>query len=125
MPFIDSKITVSLTPEKEEAIKTKLGEAIQILNKSETYLMVGFEDNYDLYMGGSKLDKGAYVSVSLFGQASPSAYSEMTKVICDILSEELSIPGNQVYFKCITNQKSREFHFVNSLLFHLTVFIGK
>ena len=90
MPFIDSKITVSLTPEKEEAIKTKLGEAIQILNKSETYLMVGFEDNYDLYMG-------AYVSVSLFGQASPSAYSEMTKVICDILSEELSIPGNQVY----------------------------
>ncbi|MFR5972150.1 MAG: phenylpyruvate tautomerase MIF-related protein, partial [Clostridium sp.] len=59
--------------------------------------MVGFEDNYDLYMGGSKLDKGAYVSVSLFGQASPSAYSEMTKVICDILSEELSIPGNQVY----------------------------
>ena len=70
MPFIDSKITVSLTPEKEEAIKTKLGEAIQILNKSETYLMVGFEDNYDLYMGGSKLDKGAYVSVSLFGQAS-------------------------------------------------------
>ena len=29
MPFIDSKITVSLTPEKEEAIKTKLGEAIQ------------------------------------------------------------------------------------------------
>lgn len=97
MPFIDSKITVSLTPEKEEAIKTKLGEAIQILNKSETYLMVGFEDNYDLYMGGSKLDKGAYVSVSLFGQASQSAYSEMTKVICDILSEELSIPGNQVY----------------------------
>ena len=88
MPFIDSKITVSLTPKKEEAIKTKLGEAIQILNKSETYLMVGFEDNYDLYMGGSKLDKGAYVSVSLFGQASPSAYSEMTKVICDILSEE-------------------------------------
>ena len=70
MPFIDSKITVSLTPEKEEAIKAKLGEAIQILNKSETYLMVGFEDNYDLYMGGSKLDKGAYVwsgiSVCLF-----------------------------------------------------------
>ena len=82
---------------KRKLSKQKLGEAIQILNKSETYLMVGFEDNYDLYMGGSKLDKGAYVSVSLFGQASPSAYSEMTKVICDILSEELSIPGNQVY----------------------------
>ena len=100
MPFIDSKITVSLTPEKEEAIKTKLGEAIQILNKSETYLMVGFEDNYDLYMGGSKLDKGAYVSVSLFGQASPSDYSEMTKVICDFLNvsprEKVRIPFCEV-----------------------------
>ena len=45
MPFIDSKITESLTTEKDEAIKKKLGDAIQILNKSETYLMVGFEDN--------------------------------------------------------------------------------
>ena len=33
MPFIDSKITVSLTPEKEESIKTKIGESIQIINK--------------------------------------------------------------------------------------------
>ena len=51
MPFIDSKVTVSLPEEKKEAIKTRLGEAISVLNKSETYLMVGFEDNYDLYMG--------------------------------------------------------------------------
>ena len=38
MPFIDSKITVSLTPEKEEAIKTKLGEAIQIGNVSDGWI---------------------------------------------------------------------------------------
>ena len=97
MPFIDSKVTVSLPEEKKEAIKTRLGEAISVLNKSETYLMVGFEDNYDLYMGGKKLEKGAYVSVSLFGQASSSAYSEMTGEICKILSEELGIPGDEIY----------------------------
>ncbi len=73
MPFIDSKLPYRSPRKKRKLSKQKLGEAIQILNKSETYLMVGFEDNYDLYMGGSKLDKGAYVSVSLFGQASPSA----------------------------------------------------
>lgn len=97
MPFIDSKVTVSLPEKKKEAIKTRLGDAISVLNKSETYLMVGFEDNYDLYMGGKKLEKGAYVSVSLFGQASSSAYSEMTGEICKILSEELGIPGDKIY----------------------------
>lgn len=97
MPFIDSKITVPVTPEKKESIKSRLGEAVRLLNKSENYLMVGFEDNYDLYMGGKKLDKGAYVSVSLFGNAPASAYDKMTGVICTILSEELGIPGDKVY----------------------------
>ena len=56
MPFIDSKITVSLTPEKEEAIKTKLGEAIQSLNNSDTYLLVGGEDKSELFRGGWQLE---------------------------------------------------------------------
>ncbi len=97
MPFIDAKVTVKLSEEKKESIKTRFGQAVSLLNKSETYLMVGFQDDYDLYMGGNKLEKGAYISVSLFGQASPSAYSEMTGEICKILSEELGIPGSSVY----------------------------
>lgn len=67
MPFIDSKITVKVPEEKKEAIKTQLGQAISILSKPESFLMVGFEDEYCLYMGGSKLEKGAFVAVSLFG----------------------------------------------------------
>jgi hypothetical protein len=97
MPFIDSKVTVSLTDDKKEQIKSRFGQAVSLLNKTETYLMVGFDDNYSLYMGGKKLDKGAYVSVSLFGSASSDAYEKMTGEICKILSEELDIPGNAVY----------------------------
>ncbi len=97
MPFIDSKITLPITEDKKDNIKAKLGKAISLLNKSETYLMVGIEDNYDLYMAGKKLDKGAYVSVSLYGNASSSSYDKMTGEICRILSEELEIPGNAVY----------------------------
>lgn len=97
MPFIDSKITIPVAEEKKESIKAKLGQAVSVLGKSEAYLMVGFEDNYELYMGGKKLDKGAYVSVSLFGSAPSSAYNKMTGEICSILSDELSIPGNAVY----------------------------
>ena len=97
MPFIDSKITVSVAPETKETIKNELGKAVSILSKPESFLMVGFEDNYDLYMGGRKLDKGVYVAVSLFGNASSSAYEQMTAKICEIYEKELGIPGNSVY----------------------------
>lgn len=97
MPFIDSKITVSVTPEKREVLKTELGKMVSILSKPESFLMVGFEDNYDLYMGGKKLDKGAYVAVSLFGNASSGAYTKMTGEICELFERELGIPGAAVY----------------------------
>ncbi|MCM1257292.1 MAG: phenylpyruvate tautomerase MIF-related protein [Roseburia sp.] len=101
MPFIDSKITVPVSPEKRETIKSQLGGSISLLNKTENYLMVGFEDNYDLYLGGNHLEKGAYVTVRLFGSASSDACSKMTGAICDILKKELDIPGENVYVSYI------------------------
>lgn len=97
MPFIDSKVTVALTDEKKEALKTELGKAIGILNKPESYLMVGFDDNYDLYLGGKKLDKGAFVAVSLLGSVSSDLSDRMTAEICKIYEEQLGIPGNGIY----------------------------
>ncbi len=97
MPFIDSKITMPVPQEKREIIKSELGSAVAILSKPESFLMVGFEDNYDLYMGGKKLEKGAYVSVSLFGNAPASAYEKMTAKICELYEKELGIPGSAVY----------------------------
>ena len=97
MPFIDSKITVPVSPAAKEEIKTALGRLIATLHKSETYLMVGIEDNYDLWLGGKKLDKGAYVSVSLYGSAPAAAYDKLTGQICALLSDRLGIPGSAVY----------------------------
>ena len=97
MPFIDSKITLKLTEEQKERVKARLGQAVSALHKGENYLMVGFSDGYDLYFAGKKLEKGAYVEVSLFGKASPSDYDRMTGLICAILSEELGVPGDAVY----------------------------
>lgn len=97
MPFIDSKISVPVSEEKKELIKTELGKAISILHKSETYLMVGLQDRYDLWMAGKRLDKGAYVSVSLFGQAAPADYEKLTGVICKLYEKELGIPQSSVY----------------------------
>lgn len=97
MPFIDSKITLSVPRNKRDIINAELGKAMSILNKPESFLMVGYEDNYDLYMGGKKLDKGAYVAVSLFGNGSKVAYEEMTATICDLYEKELGIPQDAVY----------------------------
>ena len=97
MPFIDSKITVSVSQDKKDVLKGEFGKMMAVLGKPESFLMVGFEDNYDLYMGGKKLEKGAYVSVSLFGAASRSAYESLTEKICTLYEKELGIPGNAVY----------------------------
>ena len=97
MPFIDSKITFKITPEQKETIKSELGVLIGTLGKSETYLMVGINDGYDLWLGGKKIEKGAYVSVSLYGSTSPSSYDKLTGQICDLYNRELGIPGDKIY----------------------------
>ena len=97
MPFIDSKITVPVSTEQKETIKAELGRAVSLIHKTENYLMVGIESDYDLWMAGKRLDKGAYVSVSLYGKASPEDYSKMTGKICEIYERELGIPGSAVY----------------------------
>lgn len=100
MPFINSKVSVALTEEKKESIKTKLGQAISLIpGKSESWLMVGFEDQCSLYFRGAKEEKVAFVEVKIFGAASKSALGALTKAICDIYKEELGIDGDKVYVK--------------------------
>ena len=97
MPFIDSKISKKMDADAKERIKSKLGEYISTLHKTETYLMVGIEDDYDLWLAGKKLEDGAYVSVSLYGSASPSDYEKLTGQICSLYESELGIPKDCVY----------------------------
>lgn len=98
MPFINSKVTVKLSPEKEEAVKQRLGQAIAIIpGKSESWLMVGFEDEYTLYFKGEQCEKAAFVEVKIYGSADSQAYDQMTGEICRIYEEELGIPAGHIY----------------------------
>ncbi|MDO5518653.1 MAG: phenylpyruvate tautomerase MIF-related protein [Clostridium sp.] len=100
MPFIGSRVTVKLTPEKEEVLKQRLAKAADsILGKKEEYLMIGFEDEYELYFGGEKLEKGAFIEVKICGQVRKRSFNEMTAEVCRIYEEELGIPQDKIYVK--------------------------
>ena len=43
MPFIDSKVTVKMSDDQKETLKSSLGQAITTMNKTESYLMVGIK----------------------------------------------------------------------------------
>lgn len=73
MPFIDCRITKKLTEEKKEALKAELGRAIPLMHKSETYLMVGIADGYDLWLGGTKIAAPMWKSACSAGNPAPIA----------------------------------------------------
>ena len=93
MPFIDTKVTMKLSDSPKENLKAKLGKAISVMNKSETYLMVGILDGYDLFLGGKKLEKGAFISVQVLGNVDQAQSNKMTAEICKTVNEELGIPA--------------------------------
>lgn len=97
MPFVDAKITVPVTEVQRDAIKSGLGTAISAFGKNETWLMVGIDDEYSLWLGGEKLERGAFVSVSLIGDTSDEGCRLFTQRICDLFETVLDIPGDAVY----------------------------
>lgn len=100
MPFIGSKVSVKISKEKEEIIKERLGKAIGLIpGKTESFLMLGFEDEYSLYFAGEKLEKGAFIEVKIFGKANKESYDKLTAEICNIYEEELGIPQHRIYVK--------------------------
>jgi phenylpyruvate tautomerase PptA (4-oxalocrotonate tautomerase family) len=100
MPYISTKTTAVISAEKREAIKSKVGKAIELIpGKSENWLMLSFDDGSNMYFKGSSEKPLAFVEVKLFGKASADAYSKLTQAITQILSDELSITPDCIYVK--------------------------
>ena len=100
MPFINTKVNVAVSPEKEENIKSALGRAIAcIRGKSEGWLMVNIEDSQRLYFRGDKITPDAFVEVTIYGSASRNEYNALTAEITNILGSELGISPDRIYVK--------------------------
>lgn len=100
MPFINSKISTKISDEQETKLKEALGQAISVIpGKSESWLMVGFEDDYKLYFKGDNSKPAAFVDVSVFGQDNPLAFDKLAGEICRIYKDVLGISPDRVYVK--------------------------
>ena len=100
MPFINSKVSVTISEEQEKELKTRLGQAISLIpGKSESWLMTNFEENCHLYFRGDNSEPIAFVEVNLFGSPDRAAFSNMTKELTKIFGEVLNIPPDHMYIK--------------------------
>lgn len=98
MPLITAKVSTEISKEKEIVIKAKLGKAIELINKTESWLMIDFQESCHLYFKGEDAPC-AMVEVDLFGKATDSGYDALTKAVTDIVSDELGIDKGRIYVK--------------------------
>mgnify|MGYP002110845487 FL=1 len=98
--MISTKTNVTISPEQELTLKSRLGEAISILSgKSERWLMLSFEDKCQLYFQGNNSNPIAYVEVKVFGRIDYSQSNKLTAKICEIFGDVLDIAASNVYIK--------------------------
>lgn len=99
MPFIDSKVSVSISEEQEKELKTRIGQAVSLIGKTESWLMTGFQDNYHLYFKGDNSQPMAFIEVKLYGRENPSAFEAMSAKLCEIFGEVIGIAPDHIYIK--------------------------
>ncbi len=99
MPFINTKTSVEITPDKEALLKEKMGTAIRHIGKSESWLMLNFDDKCRLYFKGDNKEPMAMVEIALFGKASDSQYDALTEELTKEISSILSIKPSNIYIK--------------------------
>lgn len=98
MPFINISTNVQTDAEKKLALKQRLGSAIEILGKSESWLMIEIDDRRSMYFKGDNTPM-VFADVSVFGHSTDAQCEQMTREICKIFNEELSVSPDRVYVK--------------------------
>ncbi len=100
MPFIETKTNVTVTPDKEKALKERLGQAISLIpGKSEGWLMLAIEGDTHMYFRGDDSQPTAFVEVKIYGNANPDAFRKMTAELTKIYGEVLNVAPDHMYIR--------------------------
>lgn len=100
MPYIDVKITKSISDAEKTALKAELGNAISLFpGKNEAWLMCNIESDRTMWFRGENTADCAFVEVKLFGGVDKKASEKFTSELCDYFSSNLSISPSEVYIR--------------------------
>lgn len=100
MPFIDLKTSTKIDENKEAILRKEFGKIITLIpGKSESWLMLNFEDEKRMAFRGNADDDTAIVSVDLLGAASDKSYDDLTRAICNTVNQVLGVPMQRIYVK--------------------------
>ncbi|AUS73698.1 hypothetical protein [Lactiplantibacillus plantarum] len=98
MPFIMAKVNQKITAQQKYQLKSGLGQAIGFVpGKSEEVLMVGIEDQYDLYLHGDDRVNLAYISVAIYGIPHHEGYVNLNLAITKLFYEVLKIHPENIF----------------------------
>ncbi len=98
MPYIEAKLSIKLDENQKNELQAKLSDAVSAaFSKPKTYIMTNIEDAKSLYMGGNKVEKGAYIIVRSLGSLSKAPCQNATKIICDALTNDFGLNGSNIY----------------------------
>lgn len=98
MPYIEAKLSIELNDSQKDELQAKLVQAVSsAFSKPNAYIMTNIEDEKSLYMGGKKVEKGAYVVVRSLGSISKPSCQNVTKEICEILTTNYGLNSSNIY----------------------------
>ncbi len=97
MPMIRVQVSIEVPQDKQQELLTKLSKSVAAaLSKPESYMMVLFEPQISMLMGG-KADPAAFVEVRSVGSISEDQARQLSNTVSQTLDETLKIQAARVY----------------------------
>ena len=98
MPYIEAKLSINLDENQKSELQSKLADAVSsAFSKPKSYIMTNIESSKSLYMGGNKVEKGAYITVRSLGSVAKPSCQNATQAICNMLTDEYGLIGSNIY----------------------------
>ncbi len=99
MPFIDVKTSAVLSEAAADELMKELSSSLEVIGKSEAYVMCAVSDGLKMSFQGSCDEPAAIVEVKLLGRADKQGYAKATQNICNIMQSKAGIKGERCYVK--------------------------
>lgn len=98
MPYLKIQ-TNNSAKNKEELIKKASKLVAEQLEKSEKYVMIALEPDFEMSFAGSS-EPAAFLQLKSIGL--PEAKTKkISSVLCDFINEELNIPEERIYIEFV------------------------